>query len=369
MSTSNLSREKALGSALILLVLVVAIAVIASSVVLGQWRDPEFVDLAGDDPPGAVEPSGSKNPARFGGAPKSLATTASIEATGTEATSSAGPTTTASAATTDPSERGPSAWAPSAPSSSHRPAPTDVPATPDSPGTSGSPGHPSGPVTPDPSTTSEVRGRVHHQVWGTPLADVSVRLSPFQRTASSGGSGTFTFAGVPDGQIVTVAISGSEWLSHGPMRTTFFTPHAGAASFGIYHASEALGRDWRSATSWRSSAAGDLVPAVAKVSAASSVFRGISASRAATVLGWSKSGTPEQRAHAELLATWLDLASGRLGFDTRVSTSQVSGAGAMLPTSTSVLGLVRSAEYVIGSRDRIDWNVLRRTLTERVLAY
>jgi hypothetical protein len=379
-----MGREKVLGATLILLGVAVAIAVIVSSVLVGQWRDPEFVDLASAETSGATNTAVAQPEARLTKAPKSLATTPSVETTITETTSSAGPTMTASAAlqhadgnplrsrTTSPRLPSPSPGTPSAPgepNSSESPDGPVVPEGPTAPNTPSYPSAPGVPTAPNDSTvtTSRISGRVYHEVWGMPISQVPIHLSPSRPTAATSASGAFSFAEVPNGQFVIVSVDDGSWLSHGTTTRAFHTPHDGTVSFGVYSTSEALGRNWRDAASWRAASLGELTPAVAKVSAASLVFGGISASRASTVLGWSKSGTPEQRARAELLATWLNLATGRLGFDTRVTTSQVAGASSFLPASMSVLGLVRSAEAVMNSGQRVDWNTLRRTLTDRVL--
>lgn len=381
MSTSGMSREKALGAALILLGVAVAIAILISGVLVGQWRDPEFVDLASAETSGTSETVATESGAGITGAPKSLATTPSVETTATEATSSAGPTMTASVALrnaggdtlpppeTSPQPPSPSPGTPSAPGNPNNPVSPGTPMVPggsDTPGHSGIPGVPTVPDAPG-VTTSRISGRVYHEVWGTPLSHVPIHLSPFGRTTTTSGSGAFSFAEVPNGQLVVVSVEHDSWLSHGTMTRAFYTPHNGTLALSLYRTSEALGRNWRDAASWRAASLGELTPAVAKVSAASSVFGGLSASQASTVLGWSKSGTPEQRARAELLATWLNLATGRLGFDTRVNTSQIQGASGILPASTSVLGLVRSAETVMNSGRRVDWNTLRKALTDRVL--
>jgi hypothetical protein len=348
-------RQKALGAALVLLGVLVAIAVMASAVFVKRARDAEFIDLASTElarpsaaPAAGVQPG-------LAGAPKSLAVTKTAETSSTEASSAVSPTSQpAGDSASDAGQQGSDAADAQGPGTATEPsAPRG-----EEPGAPGSPG----------TRTSTVSGRVYHEVWGMPLADIRVRLSPDPRTTSTDAAGTFAFTGVPDNRLVLVTVDEDGWLSHGVAMSAFITPGTSALAYGVYQSSESSGRDWRDAASWRNAPTGEIEAAVARVSAASSVFRGISLSQASSVLAWSRKGTPEQRARAELLATWLDLATTRLGFDTRVSLSQVTGAGSALPTSTTVLSLVRNIEAYVTSGGRVDWNLLRRVLSSRVLS-
>lgn len=354
MVESDLRSEKALGAALALGGVVVAVAIIAGGVLIGRARPAGPLELASSDTTVTAIGSGddsSELPANARELAKSRIATESAEAT---ASASSSETRTAAAGGTATGADSGATGGSGGTASDNGDAGGTTPPGGTIPG--------SGPI----DQTSSIHGSVRHAVWGTSVPGVRVTLSPLGASTTSAASGTFAFDNVPDGRLVLVAVADSgSWLSSGGLMAAFYSPRGASVDFRIYPVSEAYGADWRDAAWWRSASSGELAAAASKVGSASSAFRGLTAAGAAQILTAARTGTPQQRARGELLATWLDLASGRLGFDTRVSALNVSGASAILPAHASALEYARAADSA-ASGD-VDWNVLRRALSERAL--
>jgi hypothetical protein len=240
-----------------------------------------------------------------------------------------------------------------------------------------SPGPREGDGAPQPDTSVPVAdvvtvsGYVYHEVWGHPLSPVAISITPGSARAVTGRTGHYSVAGLPAEGNAFVRVDGinSAWLSHDP--TSRFVPLTDgdrSVSFGIYMTEEAYGRRWPSATDWRSVPDSTLRPLVARVAAGSTEFDGLTLGQARAILRDSKNGSPQERARAELLGTWLSMASGKLGFDTAVDITCVPGASGCIGSEPgSVLALARAADRGFVSGQALDWNRMRRTLSDRVL--
>jgi len=197
---------------------------------------------------------------------------------------------------------------------------------------------------------------------------VRVSLYPGPITVVSNREGGFRFPATTSGSLLLVSIDDPDtgWLSASGLMRSVPAREDGVArvDFSLYRRSEAYGTDWRSAAQWRDSQA-DLGPLLAKVRSASAEFSDVRDTEARAVLAGSR-GSTRDKARAALLASWLDLASARLGFDTPVHPAEVSGAGARYDEASTVLPLVQRADRDVASRTA-DWGDVRRVLDDRVL--
>lgn len=345
-------KEKALAASLGLVSAIAIVAVIAVPLFIRRAESTRGMSLASADNASTSSGGGAGATRGMGGSQKSVAGTSSAES---GASSSQTSTRSANAPSPGPASN------------------DDTTATGPTGGGGTTPGtDPSPDPTPDPQPkTSMVTGRVVHEVWGTPLSGVYVALAPSGRTGRTDAMGFFTFAGLPADTATRVTISAEgAWLSHSPISMEFVTAPLGShrADFALYATSEAGGRDWADAAAWRGASDGELATALSKVNPASAAFEGLSVGDARSVLAAGKNGSGSQKARAELLATWLDMATSRLGFDTPVDTASVPGGADYFSASRTALSLVRSADSAITRGDGLDWNAVRRVLTARSLS-
>lgn len=366
-------RFRSVGGTLVLLALIIAVGATVATILIARPHGAGQLRLA-DRGSGGLRvtlPEDPEGPA-VPGATKSSTPTASAEATASTATTAAASRV---ASATSPAYDSASVWSgdpgstitdgedrsgsSGGPSGSGSDASTLEPGSsdPDAPGLPGSE---------DPRAA--VSGRVTHAVWGTPLVGVPVRLDPAGLTTVTGNDGRFAFEPVPASALLLVAIDGGGWRSDAGTMRSLTVPDGGSAraDFALYGASEAFGTDWRSAAEWSASGA-DLDRLLPKVRGASAEFAATTEAGARSVLAGVR-GSTRERARAELLATWLDLASARLGFDAAVDPSRVAGASRHYGGASTALELVRQADRAVSSGDA-DWSATRRVLTGEVLAF
>jgi len=219
-----------------------------------------------------------------------------------------------------------------------------------------------------PKGAVRLSGQVRHAVWGTPLAGVSVRLSSGAGTVTD-DLGNYAFPNLSPGEVVAATISGA-WLSYDGLSriVVLGVVEVGGVDFVVYPQSEASGRAWRSAAEWRGESPDVIAPIAERVAAASTSFAGLTTESALSTLEAARNGSLQERATGELLASWMSLAYGELGFDTPVDVSATPGAVAALGADPeTALDLVRQSDLVIAEESDPDWNRLRRVLGPRSL--
>lgn len=209
---------------------------------------------------------------------------------------------------------------------------------------------------------------VRHEVWGGAVGGVRVGLPALGSSAVTGSDGTCSIASVPAGSaLVAVDTQGGAWRSYSALERRIEVPPRGTGivEFRVYRLGEAFGTTWWDAAAWRrwlDDAPDDQVAVLAtRVAAASAEFSQLTGERVGEILRPGQRGSAREKARAEYLALWLDLASARLGFDTVVD---VGDARALVPSAdsdgmTSVLSLARDLDALFASGTG-DWAAVRR---------
>lgn len=231
-----------------------------------------------------------------------------------------------------------------------------------------------------PAAYTTLSGRVAHEVWGVPVSGVRIVLSG-RATAVSGSDGIYKLVVPATGELGTIALdlSGTSWLTHGAsVGVVALAPGTSVRDFSVYHSDEAQGDSQNSTGWWKNWGFRITRPqmdAIAgRVRSASRTFPSVGSDSVSGVVSGRGSPSTETRAKGELLAMWLNVASGRLGFDTAVDVSNVSGWAEAVPSAnthgrTSALRLVRDLDNLAasGARGGTLWSAVSGCASPRAL--
>lgn len=237
-----------------------------------------------------------------------------------------------------------------------------------------------------------IQGRVTHEVWHFGIPDVTMMveelcpaangdLTGCQATTNADGYYYFyeiepnATALVPTPTyLVGMELAGTKWLTHGPVDQAVVVPEGGPglADFTVYD--NALGNQPRTIGYWKNWSnhydSAEMEALVALVRDGSAEFSTLTADQVSTILTVDKKTSMENKARAQFLATWLNMASEKLGFDTVVNVSNILGWQSIILSAdgegiTTVLQLARDIEALFAltvEQPRETWEIAKNIL-------
>jgi len=225
-----------------------------------------------------------------------------------------------------------------------------------------------------PGLNAAVTGRVVHEVWGTPIADVRVSVAGSGLSAYTAEDGTYFIGGIdPESEpcVVRVDLDEGTWRTRRAeqVSVTLVSGGASVADFQVYAATAADAGTLRPVGWWRSQTsvedAGSYAVALTLVGGASRQFAGLDANAAHAILAGG--GDERSKARASLLALWLSMASADVGPDAQFDVSGVRGWESVAVSAggeghTSALDLARDVEAMFACQTTGDdvWRAARQ---------
>jgi len=221
-------------------------------------------------------------------------------------------------------------------------------------------------------------GRVTHEIWGYSIAGIPVVLEETgQRTVTNQDGYYFFYSEEPNGtaQVTTpdytveLDLSGTDWMSHYGVDKAVVVPEGGPARADFLIYDNPSGSQPRTIGYWKNwsnhYAAAQMQSFVDLVRGGSSVFANLTVDQVATILTMGKQTPMIDKAKAQLLAVWLNLACGNLGADSQADLTSINGWQQVFDSSpVSVWQIVEKVESVFAANNSSypNWEVIKDVL-------
>lgn len=181
-----------------------------------------------------------------------------------------------------------------------------------------------------------IQGRVTHEVWGHPVSGIRIVLEDTGQVTYTNSDGYYFFYDVEPNEtglaptpyyIVSMDLSDTKWLTHDSVSKPVVVPEgeSGIADFTVYDS--AYGNQPRTIGYWKNWSnhytQAEMDALVALVRAGSTEFANLTTDQVAIILKVNKQSTMREKARAQYLGAWLNLASEKLGLDTVVNLTSI----------------------------------------------
>lgn len=217
-----------------------------------------------------------------------------------------------------------------------------------------------------------IQGRVTHEVWGNGIPNIKIVIEEIAGLETRTNSdGYYYFYGIEPNKtalaptldyLVGMDLSGTSWLTHGPVDQSVVVPEGGhdVADFTVYNVSEATGNQPRTIGYWKNwdnhYSRLEMEALVALVRSGSTEFSSLTVDQVYSILQVDRKTTMENKARAQFLANWLNIASAKLGLDTIVNVSSIFGWQIVITSAdqngiTNVLLLTHDIEALFASTE------------------